>query len=426
MHFSRRTLVAAVASALAGTTAGSAPAPTPGPDGLRIVAEEAIASEVAVAGVTWAPDAPTPALLWRTISNGRPTAWLPVHADGAGAADDLDGVPGSAPLVITGADRVQIASRVATVSVTLSVFDAAEEGAEPAASDDENTVWALASTAADRARPTIHSRAEWGAAPSRQPVVYGVVSGVMLHHTDQSNAYTAAQVPGILRAIQRFHQDKRRWSDIAYNVLVDRFGRAWEGRAGGLTRAVVGGHSFGVTNERIFGLAFIGNFQHSPAPAAMLDTAEQVVAWKFLLHGVNPAGIAWATSGPIPAISGHRDDRGTDCPGVFVYRRLGEFRGAVRAKMDAARRVAPGGRLKVTGTLDRPTVQALQRWLGVKADGVLGARTIRALQERVGAPGTGVRDAATTRGVQRLVGVRADGLWGAGTTRALQGFLNAQ
>ena len=42
----------------------------------------------------------------------------------------------------------------------------------------------------------------------------------------------------MLRSVQAYHQDARGYDDIAYNFVVDRFGRIWEGRAGGTTNVV--------------------------------------------------------------------------------------------------------------------------------------------------------------------------------------------
>ena len=86
---------------------------------------------------------------------------------------------------------------------------------------------------------------------------------------------------------------------------------------------------------------------------------------------------------------------------------------------------APGGDLAVNGTLDRPTITAMQRWVGTNADGVWGPATTRALQAKVGVAVDGVRGPQTTRGVQRVVGATADGVWGPATTRALQRHLNS-
>jgi uncharacterized protein with LGFP repeats len=92
---------------------------------------------------------------------------------------------------------------------------------------------------ADDGRPVIRSRAEWGADESLRteaPSYSRTLEAVTVHHTAGSNDYTEARCPAVLRGIYAFHVKSRGWSDIGYNVLVDRFGTAWEGRAGGLDR----------------------------------------------------------------------------------------------------------------------------------------------------------------------------------------------
>jgi uncharacterized protein with LGFP repeats len=99
---------------------------------------------------------------------------------------------------------------------------------------------------AEEPAPAIISRAQWGAdesirteAPSYRPTVrVGFV-----HHTASSNDYTADQAAAVMRGIYAYHVKSNGWSDIGYNYLVDRFGRAYEGRAGGLDRFVVGAHT---------------------------------------------------------------------------------------------------------------------------------------------------------------------------------------
>ena len=85
---------------------------------------------------------------------------------------------------------------------------------------------------------------------------------------------------------------------------------------------------------------------------------------------------------------------------------------------------APGGDLAVNGVLDRPTVVAMQAWVGTNPDGIWGPATTRAVQAKVGVSVDGVRGPETTRGVQRVVGSTVDGIWGPATTRALQTYLN--
>jgi len=436
------------------------------------LAEQAVTSRVAVAAVTWPKDAAAPAVLVRTITRGKPSAWEPVGP--ADADEPGSTATGTDAIVVSGADRVQIATLSdADAPATLAVFESPDGGigtaapataptaaaagtagkpAAPAASgsptasatqqaavDGIAEATFLAATPADAARPPIRTRAQWGANERivKLPYTAGSVQGVLIHHTAGSNTYASGDVPAILRSIQAYHVLDLGWKDIAYNLLVDRFGVAWEGRGGGLDQAIAGGHTVGLTNERTTGLAFLGDFSTATTPSAMLATAQQVVAWKFLVHGVDPAGSLTGTNGTLKAISGHRDDKATACPGNSAYAQLPAFRTGVRARMDAAlagEAPAPDPivtsptltktTLAITGTLDAPTVKELQKWVGTTPDGQWGPLTTRALQAKVGALVTGVRDAQTTRKVQALVGAVVDGDWGPATTRALQAYLN--
>ena len=101
------------------------------------------------------------------------------------------------------------------------------------------------------------------------------------------NTYTAAQVPAVLRSIQAYHQDAQGYNDIAYNFVVDRFGRIWEGRAGGITNVVVGGHSQGF-NTGTVGVVALGDYA-PPWSRPRCRVVARVIAWKFALHRVDPA-----------------------------------------------------------------------------------------------------------------------------------------
>ncbi|MEK8227997.1 hypothetical protein NKG05_20780 [Oerskovia sp. M15] len=71
------------------------------------------------------------------------------------------------------------------------------------------------------------------------------MKGAVVHHTAGNNGYASSDVPTIIRGIYSYHVLSRGWPDIGYNFLVDRFGRIWEGRAGGIDRAIVGAHAAG-------------------------------------------------------------------------------------------------------------------------------------------------------------------------------------
>jgi len=183
---------------------------------------------------------------------------------------------------------------------------------------------------------TVRTRAEWGADESirdQSEPNYGSVRGAFVHHTAGSNSYTASEVPGIIRAIYTYHVEGRGWRDIGYNFLVDKFGRAWEGRYGGITAAVVGAHVADY-NSYSTGVSVVGTYTSKTPESAVLTTLQQLIAWKFGIHGVNMYGsVAYPDLKTLPTIAGHRDGGSTECPGTELYDRLSALRSGVDAAL---------------------------------------------------------------------------------------------
>ena len=70
------------------------------------------------------------------------------------------------------------------------------------------------------------------------PYYNATIKEGFVHHTAGTNGYSSAEVPKIIRGIYAYHVKSNGWSDIGYNFLVDRFGRLWEGRYGGISQGV--------------------------------------------------------------------------------------------------------------------------------------------------------------------------------------------
>lgn len=220
-----------------------------------------------------------------------------------------------------------------TTAKQLPALDTARlERQEPAATTDEvPTSDGDVELAASKVtpKPTIYSRAQWGADErlrDKGSLRYFEVHAGFVHHTVNANNYKAADVPAILRGIYAYHTRSRGWSDVGYNYLVDRFGRIWEGRAGGIDRPVVGAHTLGF-NDDSFSMSAIGNFETAQPSAAMVQAYGALFAWKLALHGVNAASNSqYVTSKYFKAINGHRDAGSTACPGKFLYAKLPQIR----------------------------------------------------------------------------------------------------
>ncbi len=269
--------------------------------------------------------------------------------------------------------------------VTLDLVDPGTSAADGSLSAPE-----IQDTAdAAMAMPDVYSRAQWGADESIRtwdPQYASTIKAATLHHTADTNNYTADQVPAMMRSIYRYHTVSRGWGDIGYNVIVDKFGRLWEGRYGGLASTVIGAHAGGF-NTGTFGVSMLGNYDTAPTTPAMITAVEAIIAWKFSLYGVNPTGTVTLTSSgggtskyaagvkvTLPTIFGHRDVGSTSCPGKYGYARLGEIRSVVGRISPAASLVTSLyvdqlGRTPASAELDQWTARVVatgDRWVAVR------------------------------------------------------------
>ncbi len=189
--------------------------------------------------------------------------------------------------------------------------------------------------------PNIITRAQWGADESmRCPnTVYddGVRAGVV-HHTAGSNDYGPQDSAAIVRSIYAYHTRTLGWCDIAYNALVDKYGQVFEGRAGGMDRAVEGAHTGGF-NKNTWGVAMLGNFDAAPPEPIQLRTVGRLLGWRLGMDHVDPRGTVVLTSDgssfthfprgatpTLPSIFTHRDVGNTDCPGNAAYAVMDQIR----------------------------------------------------------------------------------------------------
>lgn len=190
-------------------------------------------------------------------------------------------------------------------------------------------------------RPGIVTRGGWGADESlrEKSFVYtDKVGAAFVHHSASGNNYTCEQAPSVIRGIYRYHTGSMGWRDIGYNFLVDKCGKIYEGRAGGVATPVLGAHTMGFNNDTM-GVAILGTFDSTNPPAAAVTGVAQLTAWKLGLHGMDPSAKTYLTSGGgnlykkgtkvrLNVISGHRDGFNTLCPGGKLYEKLGTARSA--------------------------------------------------------------------------------------------------
>ncbi len=353
-NVTRRTLIGGVAAAGAASLIRPAAGFAASLDGRRLISTRWIGalhgesarlrapSRFVLVGVEWA--APTGAAieLRAQAESGRWSPWVPASALG----HDPDGRPSGGPVfgepVWTGpADVFQLRTdrpleglRVHFVS---SASSAARVASAPAAAQPV--------LAAGPGQPAILARQTWagGQAHPRHAPTYGTVELAFVHHTVNPNGYAAAAVPAMLLSIFQYHVYVRGFWDIAYNFIIDLYGRIWEARAGGIDMAVIGAHA-GAYNAQSTGVAVLGDFTNVVPAQAALGALEHLLAWKLSLHGVPAQGRATVIVDPasayytpfppgahvsLPRIAGHRDGDSTDCPGNAFYGRLPSIRSRV-------------------------------------------------------------------------------------------------
>jgi peptidoglycan hydrolase-like protein with peptidoglycan-binding domain len=301
-----------------------------------------------VAGVSWAPGSGLTAsdigVSVRVKEDSGWTGWEPLQAsdDGpeSGTGESSTARVGTNPLVTDGATGIEVRVetsggrtlpdlQVTTIDPGRSAADDNLTGSQPAAS---------ASAAA--VKPTIITRAQWGADESlRGTETYNrTVKAIVIHHTASSNDYTSATAAAQIRGIYAYDTRGLGWTDIAYNFLVDKFGRIYEGRAGSITSAVRGAHAMGFNTDTM-GVAALGNYETASAPAVMVDSLAKVAGWKLSQYGVSPSAttrltsaggsgvkIAAGTTVTLPTVNAHQNTSYTLCPGKYLYPQMDTIR----------------------------------------------------------------------------------------------------
>lgn len=193
-----------------------------------------------------------------------------------------------------------------------------------------------------------------------------------LHHSVTPATSTSASFEEDAQAVRNLESigQSRFGGGISYTFVVTPSGRIFEGH--GISR--IGAHTT-ARNTGSAGICLLGNYETSVPSEAMLDA----VAW-LLQYGVSAKW--WKTRA---LNGGHRDVKGTACPGKHAYARIGEINakaagGAVTAPITGGAVPAPSGpRVLVYGHRGND-VKALQKSLGVTADGVFGPATLKALK----------------------------------------------
>ena len=281
-------------------------------------------------GLIWTGQARTAEVVLTSFSGRQPSDVKVDLIDPGTTATDAAAADVTA--ATASASPAAVASAVASAPTSAAVT-----AAEPAEGIGQSQALAPATTALPAPAAygngvvKIYGRAAWGANAAYMkwtPAYASKVNAVVLHHTGTSNNYRPADVPGIIRSIYYYMAVTEKYGDVGYNVLIDRFGRVWEGRYGGITRAVVGAHAGGF-NAGTAGIAMIGDQTKLTVTAAEKEAVARYAAFKLGAAKVRPTDLAVSlTGGPstkfktkvtvkLPAIYPHQSTSLTACPGTY-------------------------------------------------------------------------------------------------------------
>lgn len=245
------------------------------------------------------------------------------------------------PVWFGGMDQLQVRAHDWEPSGTIHYVDVTEPGPGATA--------ARARKAGGGDRPKIVSRGRWGADEGcvpRSPPEFGKVKAAVVHHTVSAVEYSEAEAPGMVLSICRFHRNGNGWNDIGYQALVDRYGNIYEGREGGLRRAVIGAQAQGV-NAQTTGVAVLGTHSSQAITAKAMAALARWLAWKLPVHGHDAEGTtrlvsAGGGTARYPAgtgfravrIIGHRVTNSTECPGEALYAQLPKLRKKTQSRIE--------------------------------------------------------------------------------------------
>jgi SpoIID/LytB domain protein len=288
---------------------------------------------------------------------------LPVSEHLPDADEAADIFYGTEPLLTdeaTGVEvRIDTPGGIKPVEPTVVLLDAPVIDSDSRLPDPVSTdgpFSQVAASAVSAPMPTIITRSQWGANESQvrnSPKYAPTIKAAFIHHTASKNDYTPEQSAAQVRNLYNWFTRGLKYSDMAYNFLVDRYGRLYEGRGGGIDRAVVGGHTAGF-NDQTFAVSAIGNFQkfkpNDPEMGAIIDSVSSLLAWKLSMNHRDPNGqtslVSDSGSGTskykpgqtatAQVVSGHGDIGATSCPGQHLSRQIPAIRAAAGAKMGAS------------------------------------------------------------------------------------------
>jgi LysM repeat protein len=147
-------------------------------------------------------------------------------------------------------------------------------------------------------------RTKWTKKPPRsnsRPI--GRVNRITIHHTAEHGKVATLPDIEVVRRIENYHREGRKWCAIGYHYLIGKDGRVYEGRPANLQGAHVLSE-----NENNIGISVMGDWDKK------LPTVPQLSALKAFLEDTRDRFKVARNR-----IYGHRDLNRSVCPGAALY-----------------------------------------------------------------------------------------------------------
>ena len=138
------------------------------------------------------------------------------------------------------------------------------------------------------------------------------IKRITIHHTGEYAGTARLSDREILRRIDRYHREGRKWAAIGYHYLIAPDGRIYEGRP----ESIQGAHT-SRNNSNNLGISMMGDFHRSLPKARHLAVLEQFLDDTHRRLRVSKK-----------RIYGHRDLSPSICPGDALYAWLKKYRSA--------------------------------------------------------------------------------------------------
>ena len=131
----------------------------------------------------------------------------------------------------------------------------------------------------------------------------GRVKKITIHHTGEHGKMASMSDIDVVRVIERYHRNERKWAAIGYHYLIGRDGRVYEGRPSRYQGAHVRAN-----NPNNIGISMIGDYHRKQPSVRQLATLAKFVEEQRVKYRLSRSNIY-----------GHRDLGQSICPGDRLY-----------------------------------------------------------------------------------------------------------